>query len=76
MFKKLQLQGIFHLLQGWFQLQTLDEPLFLCAGSTRGFFYERPCYLRGGVCLKRGTPGCVPFRGPCREFTVCCKRKN
>uniref|UniRef100_G3VN70 Uncharacterized protein n=1 Tax=Sarcophilus harrisii TaxID=9305 RepID=G3VN70_SARHA len=39
-------------------------------------YTARPCYLRGGVCLKRGTPGCVPFRGPCREFTVCCKRKN
>uniref|UniRef100_A0A8C2N0I7 Predicted gene 6040 n=1 Tax=Cricetulus griseus TaxID=10029 RepID=A0A8C2N0I7_CRIGR len=35
--------------------------------------FERPCYLRGGICLKQGTPNCEPFRGPCRAFMVCCK---
>ncbi|KAM4837322.1 uncharacterized protein RHO17_022645 isoform 1-T1 [Thomomys bottae] len=35
--------------------------------------FKRPCYLRGGICLKQGTPNCEPFRGPCRAFTVCCK---
>uniref|UniRef100_A0A8C7AMX7 Uncharacterized protein n=1 Tax=Neovison vison TaxID=452646 RepID=A0A8C7AMX7_NEOVI len=44
--------------------------------STRGFNFERPCYLRGGICLKQGTPDCEPFRGPCRAFTVCCKVKR
>uniref|UniRef100_A0A8C2RCZ7 Beta-defensin n=1 Tax=Capra hircus TaxID=9925 RepID=A0A8C2RCZ7_CAPHI len=43
--------------------------------STRALNFERPCYLRGGICLKRGTPSCEPFRGPCRAFTVCCKIK-
>uniref|UniRef100_A0A8C8T506 Predicted gene 6040 n=1 Tax=Peromyscus maniculatus bairdii TaxID=230844 RepID=A0A8C8T506_PERMB len=38
--------------------------------------FERPCYLRGGICLKQGTPNCEPFRGPCRAFTVCCKIRN
>uniref|UniRef100_A0A7N9CWJ6 Uncharacterized protein n=1 Tax=Macaca fascicularis TaxID=9541 RepID=A0A7N9CWJ6_MACFA len=42
-------------------------------GITRALHFERPCYLRGGICLKRGTPNCEPFRGPCRAFTVCCK---
>ncbi|KAM7328851.1 hypothetical protein ACRRTK_012943 [Alexandromys fortis] len=37
------------------------------------FNSERPCYLRGGICLKQGTPNCEPFRGLCRAFTVCCK---
>ncbi|XP_022260001.1 uncharacterized protein CBD139 isoform X23 [Canis lupus familiaris] len=44
--------------------------------STGAFNFERPCYLRGGNCLKRGTPNCEPFRGPCRAFTVCCKAKG
>ncbi|CAK7295800.1 hypothetical protein VULLAG_LOCUS4972 [Vulpes lagopus] len=44
--------------------------------STGAFNFERPCYLRGGICLKRGTPNCEPFRGPCRAFTVCCKVKG
>ncbi|CAH6787102.1 Gm6040 [Phodopus roborovskii] len=38
--------------------------------------FERPCYLRGGICLKQGTPNCEPFRGPCRAFTVCCKIRS
>ncbi|KAM9194434.1 uncharacterized protein ACIGJ3_019173 [Trichechus inunguis] len=42
-------------------------------GNTRALSFERPCYLRGGICLKQGTPDCEPFRGPCRAFTVCCK---
>uniref|UniRef100_A0A8C0VZA6 Uncharacterized protein n=1 Tax=Castor canadensis TaxID=51338 RepID=A0A8C0VZA6_CASCN len=42
-------------------------------GITRALNFERPCYLRGGICLKRGSPNCEPFRGPCRAFTVCCK---
>uniref|UniRef100_A0A2I3GFY5 Beta/alpha-defensin C-terminal domain-containing protein n=1 Tax=Nomascus leucogenys TaxID=61853 RepID=A0A2I3GFY5_NOMLE len=37
-------------------------------GITRAVRFERP-----GICLKRGTPNCEPFRGPCRAFTVCCK---
>uniref|UniRef100_A0A4W2C1F9 Beta-defensin n=1 Tax=Bos indicus x Bos taurus TaxID=30522 RepID=A0A4W2C1F9_BOBOX len=37
--------------------------------------FERPCHLRGRICLKQGTPSCEPFRGPCRAFTVCCKIK-
>uniref|UniRef100_A0A8D2ATQ4 Beta-defensin n=1 Tax=Sciurus vulgaris TaxID=55149 RepID=A0A8D2ATQ4_SCIVU len=41
-------------------------------GLTRALNFERPCYLRGGICLKRGSPNCEPFRGPCRAFTVCC----
>uniref|UniRef100_A0A4X2KEZ9 Uncharacterized protein n=1 Tax=Vombatus ursinus TaxID=29139 RepID=A0A4X2KEZ9_VOMUR len=58
-------------------LHGFPTPIFVhAARNARGFSYERPCYLRGGVCLKRGTPGCVPFKGPCREFTACCKRKN
>ncbi|XP_058575856.1 uncharacterized protein LOC131506338 isoform X4 [Neofelis nebulosa] len=44
--------------------------------ATRAFNFERPCYLRGGICLKQGTPDCEPFRGPCRAFTVCCKVKG
>ncbi|EFB20631.1 hypothetical protein PANDA_020329, partial [Ailuropoda melanoleuca] len=44
--------------------------------GTRAFNFERPCYLRGGICLKQGTPNCEPFRGPCRAFTVCCKVKR
>lgn len=46
------------------------------ADRTRAFNFERPCYLRGGICLKQGTPNCEPFRGPCRAFTVCCKVKR
>uniref|UniRef100_A0A8C6EH82 Uncharacterized protein n=1 Tax=Moschus moschiferus TaxID=68415 RepID=A0A8C6EH82_MOSMO len=42
---------------------------------TRALNFERPCHLRGGICLKQGTPSCEPFRGPCRAFTVCCKIK-
>uniref|UniRef100_A0A2K6EG02 Beta/alpha-defensin C-terminal domain-containing protein n=1 Tax=Propithecus coquereli TaxID=379532 RepID=A0A2K6EG02_PROCO len=42
-------------------------------GTTRALNFERPCYLRGGICLKQGTPNCEPFRGPCQAFTVCCK---
>uniref|UniRef100_A0A8C6S2Y2 Predicted gene 6040 n=1 Tax=Nannospalax galili TaxID=1026970 RepID=A0A8C6S2Y2_NANGA len=41
--------------------------------SARSF--ERPCYLRGGICLKQGTPNCEPFRGPC-AFTVCSKMRS
>ncbi|XP_047713183.1 uncharacterized protein LOC125164466 isoform X11 [Prionailurus viverrinus] len=44
--------------------------------ATKAFNFERPCYLRGGICLKQGTPDCEPFRGPCRAFTVCCKVKG
>ncbi|KAM7227353.1 hypothetical protein CapIbe_021766, partial [Capra ibex] len=33
--------------------------------STRALNFERPCHLRDGICLKRGTPSCEPFRGPC-----------
>uniref|UniRef100_A0A673STV6 Uncharacterized protein n=1 Tax=Suricata suricatta TaxID=37032 RepID=A0A673STV6_SURSU len=40
------------------------------------FNFKRPCYLRGGICLKQGTPNCEPFQGPCRAFTVCCKVKS
>uniref|UniRef100_A0A4W2HWL4 Beta/alpha-defensin C-terminal domain-containing protein n=1 Tax=Bos indicus x Bos taurus TaxID=30522 RepID=A0A4W2HWL4_BOBOX len=43
--------------------------------STRALNFERPCRLRGGICLKQGTPSCEPFRGPCRAFIVCCKIK-
>uniref|UniRef100_A0A8C9M5G8 Uncharacterized protein n=1 Tax=Panthera tigris altaica TaxID=74533 RepID=A0A8C9M5G8_PANTA len=50
-----------------------DNPL---PAATRAFNFERPCYLRGGICLKQGTPDCEPFRGPCRAFTVCCKVKG
>uniref|UniRef100_A0A8C8YNW2 Beta-defensin 5 n=1 Tax=Prolemur simus TaxID=1328070 RepID=A0A8C8YNW2_PROSS len=42
-------------------------------GITGALNFERPCYLRGGICLKQGTPDCEPFRGPCRAFTICCK---
>uniref|UniRef100_A0A4W2DJA5 Beta-defensin n=1 Tax=Bos indicus x Bos taurus TaxID=30522 RepID=A0A4W2DJA5_BOBOX len=35
--------------------------------------FERPCHLRGEICLKQGT--CEAFRGPCQAFTVCCKIK-
>uniref|UniRef100_A0A667HWQ4 Uncharacterized protein n=1 Tax=Lynx canadensis TaxID=61383 RepID=A0A667HWQ4_LYNCA len=48
----------------------------LSQAATRAFNFERPCYLRGGICLKQGTPDCEPFRGPCRAFTVCCKVKG
>ncbi|KAM6149642.1 uncharacterized protein O8D03_018390 [Erethizon dorsatum] len=37
------------------------------------FQFERPCNLRGGICLKLGTPNCEPFRGPYRAFTACCR---
>uniref|UniRef100_A0A8C5K1H5 Predicted gene 6040 n=1 Tax=Jaculus jaculus TaxID=51337 RepID=A0A8C5K1H5_JACJA len=45
-------------------------------GITWALNFERPCYLRGGICMKQGTPNCEPFRGPCRAFTVCCKIKK
>uniref|UniRef100_A0A8C9PP07 Uncharacterized protein n=1 Tax=Spermophilus dauricus TaxID=99837 RepID=A0A8C9PP07_SPEDA len=41
-------------------------------GLSRALSFERPCFLQGGICLKRGTPNCESFRGPC-AFTVCCK---
>uniref|UniRef100_A0A8C0E311 Uncharacterized protein n=1 Tax=Balaenoptera musculus TaxID=9771 RepID=A0A8C0E311_BALMU len=44
--------------------------------SSRALNFERPCYFRGGICLKQVTPSCEPFRGPCRAFTVCCKIKR
>ncbi|KAM5311715.1 uncharacterized protein AAES06_021501 isoform 1-T5 [Glossophaga mutica] len=44
--------------------------------NTRALSFERPCYLRGGVCLKQGTPNCEPYRGPCRAFTICCRIKR
>uniref|UniRef100_G1QFP4 Uncharacterized protein n=1 Tax=Myotis lucifugus TaxID=59463 RepID=G1QFP4_MYOLU len=43
--------------------------------STGALNFERPCYLRGGICLKQGTPNCKPFQGPCRAFTICCRIK-
>uniref|UniRef100_A0A8W4FBG8 Uncharacterized protein n=1 Tax=Sus scrofa TaxID=9823 RepID=A0A8W4FBG8_PIG len=42
----------------------------------RALNFQRPCYLRGGICLKQGTPNCEPFQGPCRAFTMCCKIKK
>uniref|UniRef100_A0AC11CKQ0 Uncharacterized protein n=1 Tax=Ovis aries TaxID=9940 RepID=A0AC11CKQ0_SHEEP len=64
------------------QFQDNEAPLCLphrsldpLPDSTRALNFERPCYLRGGICLKQGTPSCEPFRGPCRAFTVCCKIK-
>ncbi|KAG3294234.1 hypothetical protein H1C71_040531, partial [Ictidomys tridecemlineatus] len=42
-------------------------------GLARALSFERPCFLRGGICQKRGTPNCESFRGPCRAFAVCCK---
>ncbi|KAM5175548.1 uncharacterized protein ACOB7L_015020 [Callospermophilus lateralis] len=45
-------------------------------GLSRALSFERPCYLWGGICLKRGTPNCESFRGPCRAFTVCCKIRS
>uniref|UniRef100_A0A452QFE8 Beta-defensin n=1 Tax=Ursus americanus TaxID=9643 RepID=A0A452QFE8_URSAM len=48
----------------------------MLAVGVGSFNFERPCYLRGGICLKQGTPNCEPFRGPCRAFTVCCKVKR
>uniref|UniRef100_A0A8D0NDK2 Uncharacterized protein n=1 Tax=Sus scrofa TaxID=9823 RepID=A0A8D0NDK2_PIG len=44
--------------------------------SMRALNFQRPCYLRGGICLKQGTPNCEPFQGPCRAFTMCCKIKK
>lgn len=49
---------------------------FFLADSTGALNFERPCYLRGGICLKRGTPNCEPFHGPCRAFTICCRIKR
>ncbi|KAM4802209.1 uncharacterized protein ACH125_000942 [Urocitellus parryii] len=45
-------------------------------GLTRALSFERPCFLRGGICLKRGAPNCEPFRGPWWAFTVCCKIRS
>uniref|UniRef100_A0A5F4WG91 Beta-defensin n=1 Tax=Callithrix jacchus TaxID=9483 RepID=A0A5F4WG91_CALJA len=56
-----------------FFLTALFAIFQLLPGITRALNFERPCYLRGGICLKQGTPDCEPFRGPCRVFTVCCK---
>uniref|UniRef100_A0A8C5YC31 Beta-defensin 5 n=1 Tax=Microcebus murinus TaxID=30608 RepID=A0A8C5YC31_MICMU len=54
-------------------LATLLAIFQVLPGVTRVLNFERPCYLRGGICLKKGSPNCEPFRGPCRAFTVCCK---
>ena len=57
-------------LQSWCKCSLL--PLAISSALN----FERPCYLRGGICLKTGTPNCEPFRGPCRAFTVCCKIRS
>ncbi|EPQ16741.1 hypothetical protein D623_10001961 [Myotis brandtii] len=48
----------------------------MATNSTGALNFERPCYLRGGICLKRGTPNCKPIQGPCRAFTICCRIKR
>lgn len=58
------------------RLSTSCKHFFYFSDSTWALNFERPCYLRGGICLKQGTPRCEPFRGPCRAFTVCCKIKR
>uniref|UniRef100_A0A8B9Y9P0 Uncharacterized protein n=1 Tax=Bos mutus grunniens TaxID=30521 RepID=A0A8B9Y9P0_BOSMU len=54
-------------------LHGLHINVFSFSNSIRVLNFERPCHLRGGICLKQGT--CEPFRGPCQAFTICCKIK-